>query len=133
MHKSAMTISKLFNRVGYKRTAAAIEIKRRSMCFTRKQSDYMTPAEVGSLLGGFTTSSVIKWINNGQLKAMRRGYELDSDHWLIHEKNLRVFVLGNPEILRRYWARIDPLWLIGGLLNTAADGRAAPLKTEEAA
>jgi len=133
MHKSALTISRILYRAGYKRTAASVELKRRCLGFTREQSDYMTPAEVGHLLGGFDASAIIKWIKAGQLRGAKRGYKKESDHWLIHEKHLRLFVLGNPEVLRRYWAKIDPLWLIGGLLNTTCEGKAAPLKTDEAA
>ena len=133
MHKSALTISRIFYRAGYKRTTAAVDIKRRSLGFSREQSDYLTPAEVGHLLGGFDASAVIKWIKAGQMKGIKRGYQSETDHWLVHEKNLRLFVLGHPEMLRRYWARIDPLWLIGGLLNTTCEGKAVPLKTDEAA
>jgi hypothetical protein len=133
MHKSALTISRIFRRAGYKRTTAAIDLKRRYLGFGREQSDYMTPAEVGNLLGGFDASAVIKWIKAGQLRGAKRGYQKESDHWLIHERNLRLFVLGNPEMLRRYWAKIDPLWLIGGLLNTTGEGKAAILKPDEEA
>ncbi len=134
MHKSALTISRIFHRAGYKRSTVAVELKRRSLGLSREQSDYLTPAEVGNLLGGFDASAVIKWIKSGQLKGVKRGYQSETDHWLIHEKHLRLFVLENPEMVRRYWARIDPLWLIGGLLNTTCEGKAAPLRsTDEAA
>jgi hypothetical protein len=124
MHKSALTISRILYRAGYKRTAAAVELKRRCLGFSREQSDYLTPSEIGQLLGGFDASAVIKWIKSGQLRGAKRGYQKETDHWLVHEKHLRLFVLSNPEILRRYWARIDPLWLIGGLLNTTCEGKA---------
>lgn len=113
---SSVTMSKRMKKAGYHRTPNAIVQCRLKTGF-RGMGDFMGPAEVGRLLGGFDNSAVIGWIRQGLLKARMRGYATDKDHYLISQESLRNFVLAYPNRLRPHWALIDPMWLIRGLIE----------------
>lgn len=113
---SAVYMSKRLLKAGYHRTPSAIVQCRLKTGFGGL-GDFMGPAEVGKLLGGFDTSAVIGWIRSGLLKARMRGYATDKDHYLISQESLRNFVLAYPNRLRPHWALIDPMWLIRGLIE----------------
>lgn len=113
---SAVTMSNRMKKAGYHRTAQAIVQCRLKTGFGGL-GDFMGPAEVGRLLGGFDKSAVRGWIRKGLLKARMRGYATDKDHYLISHESLRNFVLAHPNRLRQHWALIDPMWLIRGLIE----------------
>lgn len=116
---SAISMSKKLGKAGYKRTVTAV-VQFRERNGLNGIGDWMSPAEVGKLLGGFNDSAVANWIKNGLLKARMRGYARDRDHFLISQESLRNFVLANPNKLRQHWALIDPMWLIGCLIAPEA-------------
>lgn len=112
---SAVSMSKRLTKAGYSRTPQAI-VQYRGKTGLSNIGDYMSPAEVGKLLGGYDNSAVISWIRKGLLKAKMRGYETDKDHYLVSIGSLKSFVVAYPHRLKQHWAHIDPTWLIRGLL-----------------
>lgn len=118
---SAVSMSKRLTKAGYSRTPQAI-VQYRGKTGLSGIGDYMSPAEVGKLLGGFDNSAVISWIRKGLLKAKMRGYETDKDHYLVSIGSLKNFVVAYPHRLKQHWSNIDPTWLIRGLLFVEKGG-----------
>lgn len=112
---SAVFMSKHLKKAGYSRTPNAVVLYR---CKTGISGigDYMSPSEVGKLLGGYDNSAVLGWIRKKLLKAKMRGYETDKDHYLVSQESLKNFVVAYPHRLKQHWSHIDPTWLIRGLL-----------------
>lgn len=115
---SCIVMAKKLQKAGYYRTAAAVESFRSTNGISGK-GEWLSTTDVGKVLGGFSDSTVLKWIASGLLKAKKRGYEGGKDHHLVSLLSLKKFVQENPEKLRQRWAGIDPTFFISVLMDAS--------------
>jgi hypothetical protein len=102
---------------GYSRTVTGIHLKLRRMKFKHDPSFYSANGLAQAL--GIDSHVVSRWIKCGHLKAelrgTARGEQQNGDIYLIHEKDLRHFILEHPtEIDLR---KVDQLWFLDLLTN----------------
>jgi len=102
---------------GYARTATAIHLKLKRMSFKHDGSFYSANGLAQAL--GIDSHAVTRWIKSGHLKAKRRGTarteQQNGDIYLIHEKDVRRFILEHPtEIDLR---KVDQLWFLDLITN----------------
>jgi hypothetical protein len=108
---------------GYARSATAIHLKLRRMQFKRNGNFYSANSLAQAL--GIDSHAVTRWIKSGHLKAKLRGTargpQQNGDIYLIHEKDVRRFILEHPTDIDL--RKVDQLWFID--LLAAGLGRAA--------
>jgi hypothetical protein len=97
---------------GYARTVTGIHLKLKRMRFKHDGSFYSASGLAQAL--GIDSHAVARWIKSGHLKAKRRGTarteQQNGDIYLIHEKDVRRFILEHPtEIDLR---KVDQIWFI---------------------
>ena len=102
---------------GYARTVTAIHLKLKRMRFKHDGSFYSANGLAQAL--GIDSHAVTRWIRSGHLKAKFRGTarteQQNGDIYLIHEKDVRRFILEHPtEIDLR---KVDQLWFLDVLTN----------------
>jgi hypothetical protein len=102
---------------GYARTVTAIHLKLKRMRFKHDGSFYSANGLAQAL--GIDSHAVTRWIKSGRLKAKHRGTarteQQNGDMYLIHEKDVRRFILEHPtEIDLR---KVDQLWFLDVLTN----------------
>jgi hypothetical protein len=102
---------------GYARTVTAIHLKLKRMRFKHDGSFYSANGLAQAL--GIDPHAVTRWIKSGHLKAKfrgtARGPQQNGDSYLIHEKDVRRFILEHPtEIDLR---KVDQLWFLDLLTN----------------
>jgi hypothetical protein len=102
---------------GYQRTATGIHLKLKRMRFKHDPSFYSANGLAQAL--GIDSHAVTRWIKQGHLKAcMRgsaRGKQQGGDIYLIHEKDVRRFILQHPgDIDLR---KVDQLWFLDLITN----------------
>src|SRR5271165_1148116 len=102
---------------GYARTVTGIHLKLKRMRFKHDGSFYSASGLAQAL--GIDSHAVARWIKSGHLKAKRRGTarteQQNGDIYLIHEKDVRRFILEHPtEIDLR---KVDQLWFLDVLTN----------------
>jgi hypothetical protein len=102
---------------GYPRTVTGIHLKLKRMRFKHDGSFYSAYSLAQAL--GIDPHAVTRWIKSGHLKAKRRGTarteRQNGDIYLIHEKDVRRFILEHPtEIDLR---KVDQLWFLDVLTN----------------
>ena len=102
---------------GYARTVTGIHLKLKRMRFKDDGSFYSAYSLAQAL--GIDPHAVTRWIKSGHLKAKfrgtARGPQQNGDSYLIHEKDVRRFILEHPtEIDLR---KVDQLWFLDVLTN----------------
>ena len=102
---------------GYARTVTAIHLKLRRMRFKHDGSFYSANSLAQAL--GIDPHAVTRWIKNGHLKAKLRGTERgpqqNGDIYLIHEKDIRRFILEHPTDIDL--RKVDQLWFLDLITN----------------
>ena len=110
---------------GYSRTVTGIHLKLKRMRFKDGVSFYSANGLAQAL--GIDNHTVARWIRVGHLKAKRRGTERTEqqggDSYLIHEKDVRRFILEHPTDIDL--RKVDQLWFLdlitNGLVCSASD------------
>ena len=102
---------------GYARTVTGIHLKLKRMRFKHDGSFYSASGLAQAL--GIDSHAVTRWIKSGHLKAKFRGTarteQQNGDIYLIHEKDVRRFILEHPtEIDLR---KVDQLWFLDLITN----------------
>jgi hypothetical protein len=102
---------------GYLRTATAVHLKLQRMKFKQDGRFYSANSLANAL--GIDNHVVSRWIRSGHLKAQlrgtARGEAQHGDTYLIHEKDVRSFILEHPaEINLR---KVDQLWFLDLITN----------------
>jgi hypothetical protein len=97
---------------GYARTVTGIHLKLKRMRFKHDGSFYSASGLAQAL--GIDSHAVTRWIKSGHLKAKLRGTarteQQNGDIYLIHEKDVRRFIVEHPtEIDLR---RVDQIWFL---------------------
>ena len=102
---------------GYARTVTGIHLKLRRMRF-KEGSEFYSASGLAQALG-IDNHAVTRWIHKGHLKARMRGTsrtELQGgDIYLIHEKDVRRFILQHPTDVDL--RKVDQVWFIDVLAN----------------
>jgi hypothetical protein len=103
--------------VGYGRTVTGIHLKLKRMRFKRDGSFYSANGLAQAL--GIDSHAVTRWIRSGHLKAKLRGTERieqqNGDIYLIHERDVRRFILAHPTDIDL--RKVDQLWFLDLITN----------------
>ncbi len=102
---------------GYARTVTGIHLKLKRMRFKEDVSFYSANGLARAL--GIDNHTVARWIRAGHLKAKHRGTERTEqqggDIYLIHEKDVRRFILEHPTAIDL--RKVDQLWFLDVITN----------------
>jgi len=102
---------------GYARTVTGIHLKLKRMRFKHDGSFYSANGLAQAL--GIDSHAVARWIKSGHLKAKRRGTarteQQNGDIYLIHEKDVRRFILEHPTDIDL--RRVDQIWFLDLITN----------------
>ena len=102
---------------GYARTVTGIHLKLKRMRFKHDESFYSASGLAQAL--GIDSHAVTRWIKSGHLKAKRRGTarteQQNGDIFLIHEKDVRRFILEHPTDIDL--RRVDQIWFLDLITN----------------
>src|SRR5208283_674945 len=102
---------------GYPRTVTAIHLKLKRMRFKHDASFYSANGLAQAL--GIDSHAVTRWIKSGHLKAKLRGtartVQQNGDIYLIHEKDVRRFILEHPSDIDL--RKVDQLWFLDLITN----------------
>jgi hypothetical protein len=102
---------------GYARTVTGIHLKLKRMKFKHDGSFYSASGLSQAL--GIDSHAVTRWIKSGHLKAKFRGTarteQQNGDIYLIHEKDVRRFILEHPTDIDL--RKVDQLWFLDLLTN----------------
>src|ERR1019366_9883518 len=102
---------------GYARTVTAIHLKLKRMRFKHDGSFYSASGLAQAL--GIDSHAVTRWIKSGHLKAKLRGTarteQQNGDIYLIHEKDVRRFILEHPTDIDL--RRVDQIWFLDLITN----------------
>jgi hypothetical protein len=102
---------------GYSRTVTGIHLKLKRMKFKHDGSFYSAYSLALAL--GIDPHAVTRWIKSGHLKAKFRGTarteQQNGDIYLIHEKDVRRFILEHPTDIDL--RKVDQLWFLDLLTN----------------
>ena len=102
---------------GYARTVTGIHLKLKRMRFKEDVSFYSANGLARAL--GIDNHTVTRWIRAGHLKAKHRGTERTEqqggDIYLIHEKDIRRFILEHPTDIDL--RKVDQLWFLDVITN----------------
>jgi hypothetical protein len=102
---------------GYARTATAIRLKLKRMRFKHDGTFYSANGLAQAL--GIDSHAVTRWIKSGLLKAKFRGTartaQQNGDIYLIHEKDVRRFILEHPTDIDL--RKVDQLWFLDLITN----------------
>jgi hypothetical protein len=102
---------------GYPRTVTAIHLKLKRMRFKHDGSFYSANGLAQAL--GIDSHAVTRWIKSGHLKATLRGTarteQQNRDIYLIHEKDVRCFILEHPTDVDL--RKVDQLWFLDLITN----------------
>lgn len=102
---------------GYARTVTGIHLKLKRMRFKEDVSFYSANGLARAL--GIDNHTVVRWIRAGHLKAKHRGTERTEqqggDIYLIHEKDIRRFILEHPTDIDL--RKVDQLWFLDVITN----------------
>ncbi len=115
----AQGIQRKLSEAGYARTIAAIQVKLNRDRIKSNLEGYSACQLAGAL--GLEVRKVLRWIQQGYLKAERRGTgrtpQQGGDMWWIPDRNVRRFVLRFPQEIDL--ARVEKIWF----LNLLTDGK----------
>ena len=102
---------------GYTRTITGIHLKLKRMRFKHDGSFYSANGLAQAL--GIDSHAVTRWIKSGHLKAKLRGTarteQQNGDIYLIHEKDVRRFILEHPTDIDL--RKVDQLWFLDLITN----------------
>lgn len=117
---------------GFKRSIAAIDVKRARMRF-REQHDPCS-AQAVSKCFGIDVHSVLSWIEKGWLEAHKKGTkrhgQQGGDEWIIKDKDIRDFIINNIGIIDI--RKVDKWWFVGILAgNVGLDAQHSAGEGEE--
>ena len=102
---------------GYARTVTGIHLKLKRMRFKEDVSFYSANGLAQAM--GIDSHTVARWIRAGHLKAKYRGTERTEqqggDIYLIHEKDIRRFILEHPTDIDL--RKVDQLWFLDVITN----------------
>jgi len=102
---------------GYARTVTGIHLKLKRMRFKHDGSFYSANGLAQAL--GIDSHAVTRWIKSGHLKAKFRGTarteQQNGDIYLIHEKDVRRFILEYPTDIDL--RKVDQLWFLDLITN----------------
>jgi len=116
-HLSWTGIQKKLSDAGYKRTVAAISLK--SIRLKVKQNLDGYSANSLALGFGVDVHKILTWIQRGLLHAERRGTartkEQGGDTWWIERRQVKSFVLRNPEEVDL--TRVEKFWFLDLITN----------------
>jgi hypothetical protein len=102
---------------GYARTVTAIHLKLKRMKFKKDGSFYSAYSLAQAL--GIDPHAITRWIKSGHLKARFRGTARtplqNGDSYLIHEKDIRRFILDHPTDIDL--RKVDQLWFLDLITN----------------
>jgi len=102
---------------GCGRTVTGIHLKLKRMRFKHDGSFYSANGLAQAL--GIDSHAVTRWIKSGHLKARLRGTarteQQNGDIYLIHEKNVRRFILEHPTDIDL--RKVDQLWFLDLITN----------------
>jgi hypothetical protein len=102
---------------GYARTVTAVHLKLKRMRFKHDGSFYSANGLAHAL--GIDSHAVTRWIKSGHLKAKFRGTarteQQNGDIYLIHEKDVRRFILEHPSDIDL--RKVDQLWFLDLITN----------------
>lgn len=102
---------------GYARTTTGIHLKLKRMRFKHDASFYSAKGLAQAL--GIDPHAVARWIKQGHLKAKlrgtARGESQNGDVYLIHEKDVRRFILQHPSDIDL--RKVDQLWFLDLITN----------------
>ena len=102
---------------GYSRTVTGIHLKLKRMRFKHDGSFYSANGLAQAL--GIDSHAVTRWIKSGHLKAKLRGTarteQQNGDIYLIHEKDVRRFILEHPTDIDL--RKVDQLWFLDLITN----------------
>jgi hypothetical protein len=102
---------------GNTRTVTAIHLKLKRMRFKHDGSFYSANGLAQAL--GIDSHAVTRWIKGGHLKAKVRGTarteQQNGDIYLIHEKDVRRFILEHPTDIDL--RKVDQLWFLDLITN----------------
>jgi hypothetical protein len=102
---------------GYARTVTGIHLKLKRMRFKHDGSFYSANGLAQAL--GIDSHAVTRWIKSGRLKAKLRGTarteQQNGDIYLIHEKDVRRFILEHPTDIDL--RKVDQLWFLDLITN----------------
>ena len=102
---------------GYARTVTGIHLKLKRMRFKHDGSFYSASGLAQAL--GIDSHAVTRWIKSGHLKAKFRGTarteQQNGDIYLIHEKDVRRFILEHPTDIDL--RRVDQIWFLDLITN----------------
>ena len=102
---------------GYSRTVTGIHLKLKRMRFKHDGSFYSAYSLAQAL--GIDSHAVTRWIKSGHLKAELRGTarteQQNGDIYLIHEKDVRRFILEHPTDIDL--RKVDQLWFLDLITN----------------
>lgn len=108
-HKTPPRIQIHLKKAGYQRSQQGIFLKRKRMRFTQNLSGYS--ARSVSLCFGIDEHTVIRWIEQGWLKAKKRGTErADGDHYFIKNQWIRNFIKESVSVID--FRKVDKYWLV---------------------
>ncbi|MEW6210160.1 MAG: helix-turn-helix domain-containing protein [Acidobacteriota bacterium] len=99
---------------GFERTCNAIKIKLSHLSL-RQNTPFMSANQLSECFG-VDRSTILRWIRHGYLKAR---YEEERQKWLIHENDVRRFVVSHP--VEFDIRKVDQLWF----LNMITEGKIA--------
>jgi hypothetical protein len=102
---------------GYSRTVTGIHLKLKRTGFKHDGSFYSANGLAQAL--GIDSHAVTRWIKSGHLKAKLRGTarseQQNGDIYLIHEKDVRRFILAYPTDIDL--RKVDQLWFLDLITN----------------
>jgi hypothetical protein len=102
---------------GYPRTVTAIHLKLKRMRFKHDGSFYSANGLAQAL--GIDSHAITRWIKSGHLQAKlrgtARGARQNGDIYLIHEKDVRRFILEHPTDIDL--RKVDQLWFLDLITN----------------
>ena len=102
---------------GYSRTVTGIHLKLKRMRFKHDGSFYSAYGLAQAL--GIDSHAVTRWIKSGHLKAkfaaQRETEQQNGDIYLIHEKDVRRFILEHPTDIDL--RKVDQLWFLDLITN----------------
>ncbi|MBW2607721.1 MAG: hypothetical protein JRD05_08810 [Deltaproteobacteria bacterium] len=105
-------IQRKLKAAGYSRSQMGILLKRRRMRFLNNLKGYS--AESVAMCFGIDSHAVIRWIENGWLKAKKRGTNRTArqggDQWYIKDKDIRDFIIDSAAVIDI--RKVDKYWLI---------------------
>lgn len=99
-HLSPRVAQRKFAAAGFRRSEAAVIVKRKRERCRPSDNGYYTATQLAELLGIGCAKTITRAIRAGELRASPRGTARTSqqggDHWWIREQDLRAYIVAHP-------------------------------------